>query len=413
MENLKMSKSTAHYLAPATLLLALLAAGCGSSSKTTTPVVPVPPASSVVNTYVGTQNSGVDVASIVSYGGVWDLTLNTQLKQFSTDDISNLPSVNSGSAISGTIAAASGFVALTPENNPSLSGGYALAIPGEAAMLRPGYNGETPAIMAAQNDCLGVAPAAQFNFVSLPNVNWTTANPAYGSLQATSTGTAWTFAGATESLLGGASGGTLAIPAGYCLEAQEGYVISVAPQPATNHETYTIAIGPTGYFSADLGAGNQNNPGPSGLVGVLQPSSAIATSALTGSTFRGFYYEPLNGAAVTQPVAFGQGKHTAASITGGVYATDDPTTTPNADTSIQFGAQSSSTNGLFPNATVVVPDPNAVCTGSAITTTPSGVQGCILPAAAVVGYANKRYSVFLIAWDTTNATPLGIYLYAQ
>jgi hypothetical protein len=408
-----MSKSNAIFLAPATLMLALLLAGCGSSSKTTTPVIPVPPTSSPVYTYVGTQNSGVDVASVVSYGGVWDLTLNSQLKQFSTDDISNLSSVNSGSAISGTTASAGAFVALTPKDNTSLSSGYALAIPGEAAMLRPGYNGETPVIMAAQNNCLGVSAAAQFNFVSLPNVYWTTANPAYGSVQATSTGTSWTFSSDTESLLGGGSGGTLAIPAGNCLQAQEGYVISVAPQTATNKETYTIAIGPTGYFTADLGAGNQANTGPSGLVGVLQPSSAISTSSVTAATFRGFYYEPLNGSAVTQPVAFGQGTHTATSITGGVYATDDPSTAPNADTSINFGTQSSSTNGLYPSVTVVVPDPNAVCTGSAVTTTPSGVQGCILQAAAVVGDANKRLSVFLIAWDTTNSTPLGIYLYAQ
>ena len=408
-----MSKFNALSLAPATLMLALVLAGCGSSSKTTTPVIPVPPASSPVNTYVGTQNSGVSVASVVSYGGVWDLTLNSQLKQFSTDDISNLTSVNSGSPISGATGSAGAFVALTPKDNTSLSGGYALAIPGEAAMLRPGYNGETPVIMAAQNNCLGVAPAAQFNFVSLPNVSWTTASPAYGSVQATSTGTSWTFSSAAESLLGGASGGTLTIPNGNCLHAQEGYVISVAPQAATKNETYTIAIGPTGYFTADLGAGNQANTGPSGLVGVLQPSSAISISSITSASFRGFYYEPLNGSAVTQPVAFGQGTHTATSITGGVYATDDPSTAPNADTSIQFGAQSSSSNGLYPSVTVIVPDPNAVCTGSAVTTTPSGVPGCTLQAAAVVGNANSRLSVFLIAWDTTNATPLGIYLYAQ
>ena len=109
-------------------------------------------------------------------------------------------------------------------------------------------------------------------------------------------------------------------------------------------------------------------------------SSAISTSSVTAAIFRGFYYEPLNSSAVTQPVAFGQGTHTATGITGGVYATDDP---------------------------------NAVCTGSAVTTTPSGVPGCILQAAAVVGNANSRLSVFLIAWDATNSTPLGIYLYAQ
>jgi len=412
-----MPKSNANFLAPAalalaTLPLALLLAGCGSSSKTTTPVIPVAPTSSPVYTYVGTQNSGVDVASVVSYGGVWDLTLNSQLKEFSTEDISNLPSINAGSPISGTTASAGAFVAVTPVDNTSLSSGYALAIPGEAAMLRPGYNGETPVIMAAQNDCLGVSAAAKFNFVALPSVNWTTASPAYGSLQATSSGTAWTFSNATESLLGGAAGGTLAIPTGYCLNAQEGYAISVAPQAGTNEQTYTIAIGPTGYFTADLGAGHQSNPGPSGLVGVLAPSSAISASAITGSVFHGFYYEPLNGAAVTQPVAFGQGGHSATGITGGVYANDDTTAAPNADTSIDFGSAGGS-NGVFPNATVVVPDPNAVCTGSAVTTTPSGVQGCILPAAAVVGQANNRLSVFLIAWDTTNASPLGIYLYAQ
>lgn len=412
-----MSKPLILTAAPA-LLATLLLSGCGSSSKTTVPVIPVTPPASNVAAYAGTQN--LSNLGVVSPGGVWDLTLNTELSQFSADDISDLPSINNGSAISGATRSSGGFLSLTPGNNPQLSQGYALAIPGEAALLRPGYNGESPVVLAGQTSCLGVTAASNFLFVIMPNVNWTTANPAYGSLTASSStsasGSTWTFDPATQFLLGGASTPPLAIPTGTCLHAQEGYVVSVPPSKATGLQTYTFAFGPTGYFAGDLGGGNPGNQGPSGLVGVLEPTSAIAASDLAGAKFLGFYYESLAGNAglpVTSPAAFGQGSHTAKSITGGVFPNDDPTSTPNADTSIDFGTPDGSTNGLFPNATVVVPDPNAVCTGSQVTTTPSGVQGCILKAAAVAGKANNRLSVFLIAWDTTTASPLGIYLYAQ
>ncbi len=411
-----MLKHSALALAPAALTMALLVAGCSSSKVATTPVIPVTPKPSVVNSYVGTQN--VSNVGATSLGGVWGLTLNDALHEFSAEDYSNIPSLNFGTPITGTTQAAGAFVTVVPGNaGGALTNGLALSVAGEAAMIRPGYNGEAPVVLAGQTSCLGVKPATQFLFVSLPNVNWLAPyNPAYGTVKALSAGSSWTFGGAQQYLLSGAGAATLNIPQGTCQQAQEGYVISVPPTGATGGATWTFGIGPSGYFVGDLGSGNPSAPGPSGLVGVIEPSAPVATAELTGSKFLGFYYEPLAGnlgLPVTQPVAFGQGAHTATSIVGGVFATDDPSTTPNADTLIDLGTEDGSTNGLYRNATVVVPDPNGVCLGAAVTTTPSGDVGCILKASAVVGHANGRFSVFLISWDTTNATPLGIYLYGQ
>ncbi len=411
-----MSKYSALALVPAAFMMTLLVTGCSSSKVATTPVIPGKPVPSVVNSYTGTQNVS-DVGG-VSLGGVWGLTLNSQLNQFSSEDYSNIPSLNFGAPITGTTQTTGAFVTVVPgDAGGALSNGLAVSIPGEAAMLRPGTNGEAPVLMAGQTSCLGVKSATPFSFVSLPNLTWQPdKNAAYGSVIAHSIGSSWTFAGTQQHLLNGTSAPNLTIPQGTCLQAQEGYVISVPSTGATGGATWTFAMGPTGYFAGDLGSGNPSKPGPSGLVGVIQPSGPIVTADLAGSKFQGFYYEPLGGdmgSAVTQPVAFGQGAHTATSMVGGVFATDDPSTTPNADTLIDFGAQDSVNYGLYPHVTVVVPDPNSVCVGAAVTTTPSGAAGCILQASAVVGDANGRFSVFLIGWDTTIGSPLGIYLYAQ
>ena len=384
--------------ASAALLFTLCLAGCGSSSKTaTSPIVPIPPSKTQPALYIGTENlDNLSELFEVGGGGVWDMTLNSQLGQFSIDDISNITELNGGSPISGDYDSAGSFLNLIPRDGGgvSLNNGYALVLPGEAALMRPGYNGESLVVMAAQSNCLGVKPSTEFVFVAMPNLNWLPqSSPAYGSLQASSSGSGWTFSSISQSKLNGSAASALTIPAGTCLQAEEGSVISIPASSVTGNETDTIAIGPTGYFVMDQGSGNPNDYGPSSLVGVIEPSSAITLSDVTSSKFLGFYYESLagfSGVPVTQPVAFGQGKHTATTVTGGVFATDNPASTPNADTSIDFGAQDSSTNGLFPHATVVVPDPNAICTGAAVTTTPSGVPGCLLQAAAVVGNANNR-----------------------
>jgi hypothetical protein len=120
-------------------------------------------------------------------------------------------------------------------------------------------------------------------------------------------------------------------------------------------------------------------------------------------------------------------------MTGGIFPSDDVTQTPNSDTMITLGKQDSTYNGLYPNASVTMLDPNQNCTawsnlnsGYSLTVgvNADGYITCTFPAVAIVGNPESKYAIFLYAFDFTAGTysssgatrigaPMQIYLFQQ
>jgi len=92
---------------------------------------------------------------------------------------------------------------------------------------------------------------------------------------------------------------------------------------------------------------------------------------------------------------------------------DDPTQPVNANIIINLGAQNTTSNGLYNAATVTIPDPNSVCTGSAVGQDSQGNPTCTFPAVAVAGELENKYAIFLIAQDIVNQSPMSIYLFQE
>jgi hypothetical protein len=82
----------------------------------------------------------------------------------------------------------------------------------------------------------------------------------------------------------------------------------------------------------------------------------------------------------------------------------------NCDFAIDLGAQDSSTNGLFPSATVYVGAGFCPSNGSAAC--PPVAQPYHFSAVAIAGQLNGKYAIFLIGEDTTGSPnqAWGIYL---
>jgi hypothetical protein len=90
-------------------------------------------------------------------------------------------------------------------------------------------------------------------------------------------------------------------------------------------------------------------------------------------------------------------------IYGGDYTNEDPSTSSsgygNCDVAIDLGAQDSSNNGLYPQATVWI--------GAAYAGNTTGNTYSFL-AVAIAGQINGKYAIFLLGFD--NVQPWAIYL---
>lgn len=153
----------------------------------------------------------------------------------------------------------------------------------------------------------------------------------------------------------------------------------------------------------DQSTGSVSAGGYPGLVGVIQPLSALDTSMVLGNKYVGFRFEPKL-SIQTQPVAFGPGAAPTLGIVGGAYPNDDLTSVPTTDTTITLGTQDPANNGLYESATITIPDPAQAC-GSGAT--------CMLPAVAVVGNPDSKFAIFLIAQNRVSNTPIALYLFQQ
>jgi len=423
------------------MIIALLGlVGCGGSGQTgSSGPLPAPSAPAVLQGYLGTQG-----AQYGSIGGVWQMSLNDTGHTYNIPLSSDL--VQDGT---GTTTLSNSVLQLAGVDAGNI--GYAVEIPGRAVLYRPcGPNESTqtaPVIFVAQGACLNLNSTATFQFVQLPDMRWNPATDwAYGSVQTSTSGTQWSFSNLSLFTQSGNSVQAPAMLPAVCGASKNGNLISSLPDTANNIPATTIGVGPTGFFFADASLNSvPNGPGQSGTylvsalpakVGVIQPASALDTSAVMAAKYTGLLFEPCpstsNGIScgeggnandlMTKLVAFvpgssgaliGGGFPSSFSASGGIAF--DLTQSPANNVGIMLGSQDSKNNGLYKTALATLPDPNSLClstTGAAGKDT-GGNPTCTVPAVAVVGNPEGKYAIFLIAEDLLTSRPLGIYLYQQ
>jgi hypothetical protein len=416
------------------MLIALLGlAGCGSSGQSgSSTVLPTPPTPAVVQGYLGTQGA----QSANNGGGVWQMSLDDADHTYHIALSQDL-----GYEGIGTTTSSNGVV-LVGQESVGNGIGYAVEIPGRATLYRPAglsqYIYTAPVVLVAQGDCLNLNGTATFQFVPLPDMRWNPSTDwAYGSVQASTSGIQWNFSNLGLFTQGGSSVQTPALQAGTCADSSNGNMVSILPDTANNIPATTIGVGPTGFFFADASFTPSHVQVLPAKVGVIQPTSALDTSAVTAAKYTGLLYEaPCSdnsnqcgnfGGSATNPmtelVVFGPGA--SGTLAGGAYPSRestnlasivfDLTQSPATNIGITLGPQDAKNNGLYKSASVTLPDPSNLCSTTTGTAgkDASGNPTCTVPAVAVVGNPESKYAIFLIAEDLLTNRPLGIYLYQQ
>jgi len=422
--------------------------GCGSSTSkpvivnaTGTPAsLPTPPTPSATNTYIGTQSPGV-----------WSFTLNDTAGSYSYQPLTFPNSPNT--PVTGTFTSSNGFLSLGQANGASL--GYILEVPGQMALLRPGDSTAPLVIGVPQTSCYAIPYRLRFEYIGVQAANLVgqSAAPvpiaqsgkdygyplgAYGSfvVNTNTSGSAWTFQNLQGDAPFGAAGfsgtcasGTLSL-SGEGIFNQYNFSTDIAFTSAT---VTTMAMGPTGIFIIDqTDTTLQANQGAASA-GVAEPTSALSNSAIAAGQYLGFWNQaPGDGKPPTStssqyvpgfnsPVSFGPTASSSTTLTGGVFPNDDVTQTPNSDTTISLGAESTSINGFYPSATVTTLDPNQDCVpgtfvGGVSATNAAGFATCTFPAYAVVGNPEGKYVIFLYAFNYAydyTGSAMQLYLYQQ
>lgn len=419
------------------LAVSLLASGCGGG-KSSSVVTPQPPAGSQgsqSHNYVGTQ--GVDQSGKLEFGrlfgGTWTITLDQPDKYFSYQNVANegafVTNITAGS-LSG-----SGFLSLNGTSGITLgAAGYAVEVPGEAALVRPGSNTMAPVVSVVTTGCPSLASQTTYQFISFgtPSGKDPNTHVAYGSVQASSAGTAWTFSNLNMFTFDGAALSPTPLPTGNCGYTQLGYVVSIPPSAATGSVTVTTAVSPSGYFIMDQGQGEPAYAnvasfaptGPLGLVGVELPSSQLDTGSIVAGKYLGFEFDPVDvtlGRPGSLPVAFGQTAGSGTAMTGGAYPNDDVTQTAPSNITLDLGQQDAKSNGLYTHVTVTVPDTFAACGSTSFGgTDANGNPTCIFHGDAVVGKPNGKFVIFVTVNDVslsishyTADAALDFFLYQQ
>jgi hypothetical protein len=431
------------------LAIALLASGCSGGSKggSLAPQQPAGSQGSTAYTYVGTQSLDANLSKSLSfsnrYGGTWAFTLDQQGNYFSYQNFGhegfggiagNEPEVGT---LSGT-----GLLTLTATSGTTTgAAGYAIEIPGDAAVLRPGNDTIAPVISLFSSGCTTLS-STTYQFISLGTPALTDKNThvAYGSVQLSSTGTIWSFNNLSMYTFAGASLSPTALPTGNCGFTQLGYVVNTPPSAATGNFSLTTAVSPSGYFVMDQGQGEPANQsvlnvvgggsgsfsptGPFGLVGVERPSKQLDTGSIVAGKYLGFEYDDIDvtlARAGTLPVSVGTVAGSGTVMTGGSYPNDDATQTPFTNITIDLGQQDANDNGLYTGVTVTVPDTYSACATTTFGgTDANGNPTCIFHGAAVAGNPNGKFAIFVTVNDVSQAishyTPdaaLSFFLYQQ
>ncbi len=389
------------------LLLVFGQLGCGSSASKPAPAAAGLPALTPAgesNSYWGTQGSS----------DTWDILINHNANTFTAADLSN--------PASGTIAGffsiqnPTGFLDLAQSNvsPPFEQFGYGLEIPGRALLLRPGDN-LTPLAALVPGSCLTINGTVSFQFITLPDATWAaTSDPAYGSLEVATSGNTWNFSHLAQARLASSGPTTGTLPAGTCGAQANSSVVGISSSPPA-----TIAVGPSGFFVAEQLVSPQSSAAHFGAVGVIQPAGTLNTNSVVEGNYYGFLYEPAVVAspstctsfclAPTQLVQFANTTCPSGTTTpptgicGGTFQNDAVNALSN-DMLVNLGSEDPTEPGLYKTASVQIPDPLGVC---------SPTLTCTLPAVAVAGNPEGNFSLFLIAQDTVNNSPLVICLFQQ
>lgn len=435
---------------------ALMLAGCGGSSSQNTVAsdpsvvasLPAPPAPTPANTYLGTQSPGL-----------WGLSLDDSKSTFSYQPVTYPASPNI--PVSGSSQASSGFLNFGQSAGASL--GYTFEVQGRTAILRPGDITTAPVITVPQTSCYAITGRLRFQFIAMPAGPYLTDEGGstgallyYGSFVAStsSDGSSWQFAnlqggsipepGVQTSV--GVSGPTTLTGTCKSTNGQAAIAISgstvfnglwapnnsavSAPTPGT---ISTLQVGPSGFFVLDQSDPTATPPAGGAVIGVVEPSSPLSTSAVAAGTYLGFLYEPANDEqsytvppvvpGITTPVAFGQVPGSGTTMTGGVFPNDDVTQTPNSDIIVNLGGQDTTLNGLYLSAAITVLDPFQNCanyTGGGYPGKPGinsqGYITCSFPAVAVVGNPEGKYAIFINSYNWAaqlGGIPMQLYLYQQ
>jgi hypothetical protein len=334
-------------------------------------------------------------------------------------------------------------------DNPS---GWAVELAGQDGGLVQ-LTGQSFAPLVPAVTCPSMSSADAFLFVTLPASLITTGtdpgewNPqletAYGSVDISASGGTVTFANIKQNILPSAGGGTPAnAPSssvtGACSSTVYGNTVAVPANPTTTTDPsghiYTtpqamVGIGPSGLLVEDNGSTSNVVAGSttyyenvlgagSGAIGLPKPPSAVDTTSLVGAQYLGFFYGSGSSSSVAS-FGFSSQPSTCAAVAaktgtmlyGGDFTDNNPEASTvqsgggfgNCDFAIDFGAQDTSTNGLFPAATVYV--------GSGFATNTTG-KSYSFPAVAIAGQLNGKFVIFLIGEDTAGSPnqAWGIYL---
>jgi hypothetical protein len=377
--------------------------------------------------------------------------------------------------------ATTGSGLIVPEN-PPIPGAWAVEIPGAGVLanflsLHSAGSGlsvsAAPAAMAENTACPNFTSQTPFVYVTVPKTNLTGDTADYGTVNISVQGSDVTF-NSTPFLIGAVAGAGSTVTGGCSnsnLGALTAYPLNSFGTPA-NLEL--ISIGASSFlvssFSNAGGGGGGVFGGGSGVLGVAEPSGPVSVSAVVGAKYNGFIYAPLDGVQPNYDITVlassfgdyvatsaecsalqsslmannGQGDKTvpvlpsANSIYGGEFLTitgtgpvNDPSGAngpENCDTAIDLGTQDSTTNGLFPNATVFIGSNYPPFSTANHWTCPDTGSICAVsfPAAAVVGQVQGQYVILVVASAGTTpaaqlpnsngsrqSQPVGIYLFQK
>ncbi len=433
-----------------TLLAAVLAIGCGSSSKPVTVVpdpslptgLPTPSAPGQMNTYSGAQSPGA-----------WTFTLDNSKSAFNYQ-----PVTYPAPPTTGSIQYTTGFSQLG-------ASGFAFEVLGRAAVLVPGTSAASPVFGVPQTQCYAITGKLRFQYIAMypgPNTQAISQNNpdplGYGSIVASTdtTGTNWQFEDLQGNVIQGpvsfagtcsVSNGqaSISIPNSSLLDAYWATtngnggangpsLIPASAIPATTQSS--VWIGPSGFFAADQSDPTQVPFAGASVAGMAEPSAPLTTSTVAAGQYLGFLYESPSYTstgypatpALTTPVGFGQVvPGSGSTITGGTFPNNNLNNNPNSDIQINLGSEDATLNGLYTSATITVLDPAQNCanfngspSGYQTKATP-GVNGdgyttCTFPATAIAGNPDGNYAIFVSSYNwaaNLGGVPMQIFLFQQ